>query len=490
MASYTPSPLLPANPKNDDWKFFLRQFRNYLQIVKAEEVQKLPLLLNALGRDGTDIYDGLPDPKTTYNEVVARFDAHYSTRLSVLLKRKTFYESKQGCSEPALEFACRLRRTIKECEFSADVAKSMLRDIFVCGIYSNALGERLLTEDAATLTFEAAITRAEAFERARSERQTVEGRYVAQVKTTIQDKDTRMQARGQSSRSTVANQGQRECFRCKSLKHLANDASCPARRAICRKCNKTGHFEKVCKTKTVRQIEASAVTDGMFTDNKFAVYSSDSQCLPMRSVQINDEWIECVVDTGAECNCISMHDVVGSVVIEPTNVKLSAWGSFSLKVLGIVNCCVQYKGKKVNAPFIVVDVAKSMRPLLSLSICQDLGIMQELVKPAIVAPLSVRAIFNNSEEIILKFTELGIFDGIGCVKDYVHKIALDPEVKPVSVPARRLPPAFQEEIERSLADMCEKGIIRKVDTPTEWCSALVVTKKNQVTREFVLIFVV
>ena len=74
---------------------------------------------------------------------------------------------------------------------------------------------------------------------------------------------------------------------------------------------------------------------------------------------------------------------------------------FSLKVLGIVNCCVQYKGKKVNAPFIVVDVAKSMRPLLSLSICQDLGIMQELVKPAIVAPLSIRAIFNNSEEIIL-----------------------------------------------------------------------------------------
>ena len=49
----------------------------------------------------------------------------------------------------------------------------MLRDIFVIGVRDDRLGERLLSEDASTLTFEEAINRAEAFERARTERRTV-----------------------------------------------------------------------------------------------------------------------------------------------------------------------------------------------------------------------------------------------------------------------------------------------------------------------------
>ena len=164
-----PNPLLPSNPKPSDWEYFRRQFENYLLIVNAADAQKLPLLVNSLGRDGLAIFDGLPDPKATYKEVVDRFNTHFSGKTSVLLRRKRFYEARQEVNESISDFGCRLRRLTRECDFGAHSA-TLLRDIFVIGVRDDLLGERLLAEDSASLTFESALARAEAAERARSDR--------------------------------------------------------------------------------------------------------------------------------------------------------------------------------------------------------------------------------------------------------------------------------------------------------------------------------
>ena len=63
----------------------------------------------------------------------------------------------------------RLRRLAQECDFGTS-AYTLLRDIFVIRVRNNRLGERLLSEDAAELTFDTALTKAEAFERARTKR--------------------------------------------------------------------------------------------------------------------------------------------------------------------------------------------------------------------------------------------------------------------------------------------------------------------------------
>ena len=171
MANFTP-PLLPSNPKSQDWVYFARQFANYLLIVKADEGQKLPLLLNCLGRDGTDIFDGLADPKSTYADILEQFQKHFDCRTSVLIKRKAFFEARQTSTESATNFACRLRRLAKDCNFGMNQA-DLLRDIFVCGVYNDCLGERLLAEDESKLNFETALAKAEAFERSQNERHKV-----------------------------------------------------------------------------------------------------------------------------------------------------------------------------------------------------------------------------------------------------------------------------------------------------------------------------
>ena len=76
-------PILPTNPKSENWRFFKRQFENYLLM---QVTKKLPHLMNCLGRDGYTIYDGLANPKTTYTDAIARFDDYFKLHSSVLLR--------------------------------------------------------------------------------------------------------------------------------------------------------------------------------------------------------------------------------------------------------------------------------------------------------------------------------------------------------------------------------------------------------------------
>jgi hypothetical protein len=70
-------PILPPNPRTDDWRIFKRQFENDMTIAKAETGLKAAYLLNAVSRDGLEIYDGLPEPKADYADIIKRFDEYF-----------------------------------------------------------------------------------------------------------------------------------------------------------------------------------------------------------------------------------------------------------------------------------------------------------------------------------------------------------------------------------------------------------------------------
>ena len=146
-------PVLPSNPKSEDWRLFRRQFENYLLIVEADYAKKLPYLMRCIGGDGFTIYDGLPEPKMTYADALNRFNEFFKTRSSVLLRRKRFFEAMQELREIITEFSCRLCRLLGDCDFPPAFSSTLLRNIFVCGVQSGILGEKLLSEDSSTLTF-------------------------------------------------------------------------------------------------------------------------------------------------------------------------------------------------------------------------------------------------------------------------------------------------------------------------------------------------
>ena len=72
-----------------------------------------------------------------------------------------------------------------------------------------------------------------------------------------------------------------------------------------------------------------------------------------------------------------------------------------------------------------------------------------------------------------------IFDGLGKVNDFEHKITIDPPVKPKSQRLRRIPVSQVEAVNNELDRMIERNIIEEVTEPSPWVSNLVnIPKKS------------
>ena len=69
-----------------------------------------------------------------------------------------------------------------------------------------------------------------------------------------------------------------------------------------------------------------------------------------------------------------------------------------------------------------------------------------------------------------------VFEGLGCLED-PYTIHVDSTVTPVIHNPRQIPVAFREELKKTLAEMEEKGVIKKVDQPTDWVNSLVIAEK-------------
>ena len=71
-----------------------------------------------------------------------------------------------------------------------------------------------------------------------------------------------------------------------------------------------------------------------------------------------------------------------------------------------------------------------------------------------------------------------IFDGLGKVNDFEHKITIDSEVKPKSQHLRRIPVSQIEAVNNELDRMLEQDIIEEVTEPSPWVSNLVIVPKK------------
>ena len=68
-----------------------------------------------------------------------------------------------------------------------------------------------------------------------------------------------------------------------------------------------------------------------------------------------------------------------------------------------------------------------------------------------------------------------LFTGEGKLEALLH-LEIDRNVQPVQLPTRKVLIALREPLKHELDRLSNIGVIRKVDTPTSWISALVVTK--------------
>ena len=84
------------------------------------------------------------------------------------------------------------------------------------------------------------------------------------------------------------------------------------------------------------------------------------------------------------------------------------------------------------------------------------------------------------EDYISQYTD--VFTGEGKLEGLLH-LEIDRNVQPVKLPTQKVPIALREPLKHEPDRLSNIGVIQKVDTPTSWISALVVTtKKNGKAR--------
>ena len=222
--------------------------------------------------------------------------------------------------------------------------------------------------------------------------------------------------------SGMQRQDSLSCTRCgKSPPHPKD--KCPAKDAVCRRCSKKGHFQKVCRSKinppqqpTINQVEEE--------DAFLGVIHSDQSVNPwVVELYLNKQCIKFKIDTGADITVIpaSIYKECEHGSLKPSNRCLNGADQQPLQVIGSFTGSLSHDNMATAEEIFVIE-----------------GLSMPLVgRPAISAlnlVARVTLIQANQKEIAEQFPDL--FKGLGQMTGEYH-IKLQPNTTPFALTTPR-----------------------------------------------------
>ena len=243
----------------DDWQKWIdrfERFRSASGLKSKEEVEQVNSLVYLMGAQAEEILSSfqLTDENSKkYNVVKEKFETYFIPTRNIIYERYKFYTRTQDEGESVEQFITSLYTLVSTCGFPAGFQEEMIRDRIVCGIRDKKVSENLQLDT--NLTLEKAITTVRQAEIIKNQQQVLSDNSssfkVANRVAVPQNK--KYKSNTQFKNSKVADSHNLEtktnpCFWCgKPNKHTKLE--CPARKAICNRCKKVGHYAKVCKAK-------------------------------------------------------------------------------------------------------------------------------------------------------------------------------------------------------------------------------------------------
>ncbi|KAI5714843.1 hypothetical protein M8J77_010488 [Diaphorina citri] len=404
-----------------NWKKFLQRFELYLlasgKDEKTKDDSKIALLLNIGGEDLLEVYNGLElYKKEKYDDVKAQLGLHFAPIKNIIYERYKFLSYVSQREDQTVEqYVIELRKLAENCEYRE--RDNMIRDKFVMGIRNDKLRCRLLDED--KLTLPQAISIAKKFHTVKKQSFDMSGRYEDyEIKPEI-----KCEAEVGILRGTRFNT--KTCDRCGRFH--SEKMICPAQDKECNYCRKRGHFAVKCgqrhqpmnrnvskdyrdnesfrkserrRVQEIRDDDAGPSSSSSPRPTRLDYSETEEYEFGMATLQLdslNDdvetEWTEqivardkmlkCNLDTGAQCNTISLHTVEALYdenehlvrkLIKPTNLKLIAYNKNTIRPIGTINIPCQVKGVFYPIKFVVVPF--NSKPILGLNTCSKTDLIK------------------------------------------------------------------------------------------------------------------
>ena len=230
-----------------NWKYWFTTFTNYLDTIVSLNPNKLKTLINFISPalyERISYYD-------SYESAVAALESLYVRPKNEVFSRYTLISSKQEPGQDCAQFLQKLHTLAKDCNFRSITGEQYrseyIRDAFVSGLSSNFIRQRLL--EFPKLDLQQAADTALTLEMAQNQSASYTSLPVHSTcgSTTTQNSTPIIP---QIETTNVAAVPRASCYFCGFRKH--ERTNCPAKDAICNKCGKKGHFQKVSVIFTIQ----------------------------------------------------------------------------------------------------------------------------------------------------------------------------------------------------------------------------------------------
>ena len=156
-------------PDNESIDAYLERIDLYFKanFDEMSDAKKVSIFLSVLGGKTYSILRDLLAPakprEKSFDELSTELRKHFQPKKIVIAERFHFHRRNQAPDETIADFVVQSRKLATHCEFR-DHLNEALRDRFVCGLKSDVIQKRLLSE--ADLTFNRAVDIAQAIEAA------------------------------------------------------------------------------------------------------------------------------------------------------------------------------------------------------------------------------------------------------------------------------------------------------------------------------------
>ena len=464
------------------WKSFKQhvQFLFDGPLKKKDEEEKCAYLMLWVGEKGRSLFQTWKlsaDQKKKLDNYYTGFEEYVKPTSNTIYNRYKFQSKVQNPDETFEQFVTELQLLVKDCEY--DKSDEMVRDRIVTGVRNSKIRAKLLNEGS-TLTLTRTLEVARTHELSHSQCSAMEDKTVNVVK------QKNKQNYGKADKQKTSSKTEKEsCGKC-GYEH--GKLQCPAYGKRCSKCKRFNHFQKMCRTPQpnsyrIKKKHVHVVEDSSDSSD-YELYAGMIHDLPLNSVNpLNDEWVvnskindktvNFQIDTGARCNVMSQ-DIFRSfgikTALKPTSTKLTSFSGHKLKPIGIVQLPCKIQGNNFDIDFYIVD--SSVPSVLGGSTCRETGLIQrlyniqtnELPKQKKDLPQDIESSYKD------------LFEGLGCMPD-TYTIKVDPSVKPVIHPPRKVPISMKEKVKTELLRMESEGVIKKQTEPTDWVNSMVVVPK-------------
>jgi len=296
-----------ADPHSKDakreWLHWHKSFTTYVRnLGEVTPVDKLNLLVNHVD---AAVYELFVEA-STYDEAIASLKALCAKPQNSIFARYLLRSRKQVSEEPLDEYLQNLKRLSMDCDFievsAAQHKEEAIRDAFISGLQSKEIRQRLLEEKDITLqdtvdkalSLEAAQKNVEKFN---SSVRRYEDSVAVAAASANRGNELVLEDKLETIQCTAALAG--KCSYCGNKRH--ERSRCPAKDKVCFKCEKRGHFSKVCRSRSVNSKSSCASSLLM----QIKPESTDSASKLNIPVQINGVAANALVDTGSTLSHLS-----------------------------------------------------------------------------------------------------------------------------------------------------------------------------------------